>query len=143
MRERLAEKGWRWGWRRGWGWRSGWGWRWFRTGSGVAEKNMDRDRIAEQGLVNRDGPHNHVLNGRGARRAVECWNNDEPSGSLCRSRGDIRVLARTGGSVRTNPIIVSRPWLQSGYSSAIDIANVQAVIALHVTAERVARGNIQ
>src|SRR5207245_187664 len=85
----------------------------------VAEKDLDRDRIAEQRLVNRDGLHNHVLNGRGARiiddRTVECWMNDQSIGSLCRSRHHIRVPARTGASVRTNPIIVSRPWLQSRF----------------------------
>ena len=37
---------------------------WCRTSVRVAEKNLDRDRIAEQRLVNRDGPHNHGLNGR-------------------------------------------------------------------------------
>ena len=31
----------------------------------VAEKNLDRDRIAKQRLVNPDGPDNHRLNGRG------------------------------------------------------------------------------
>ncbi len=53
---------------------------WCRATSGVAEKNMDRNRIAEQRLVNRDGPHNHGPNGRRARiiedRAVECWVNN-------------------------------------------------------------------
>ena len=69
--------------------------------------------------------------------------NDQSIGSLCRSRHHIRVPARTGASVRTNPIIVSRPWLQSGYSSAIDIANIEVVVAVHVTAERVAGGDVQ
>src|SRR5580765_2678872 len=120
---------------------------WCRTTSGVAEKDLDRDRIAEQRLIDRDGPDNHRLNGRGVRithdRAVECWNNYWPSGIFCRSRGDIQVSARTRSGVRTNPIIVGRPWLQSGYSSAIDIADVQVVVAVHVTAERVARRDIQ
>src|SRR6476646_3963061 len=40
-------------------------------------------------------------------------------------------------------IVVGRPWVQSGYSSAIGIADVQVVIADHVTAERVARGHVQ
>src|SRR5262249_8551788 len=108
----------------------------------VAEKNLDRDWIGKQRLVNPDGPQNRRLNGRGDR-AVECWINDQPSGSLCGSRSDIGVAARTGGSVRTNPIIVGCAWLQSGYSSAIYIANVQAAIAVHVTAEGVAPGDIQ
>ena len=75
MRERLAEKGWPLGQARGVGAGA-----WCRTTSGVAEKNLDRDRIAKQRLVKPDGPHNHSLNGRGVwiidDRAVECWNND-------------------------------------------------------------------
>jgi hypothetical protein len=39
--------------------------------------------------------------------------------------------------------MVGRPWIQPGYSSAIDVANVQVVVFVHVTAERVARGDIQ
>ncbi len=39
--------------------------------------------------------------------------------------------------------MVGRPWFQSGYSSAIDVADVQAVIAVRIIAERVARGYIQ
>src|SRR5262249_40038683 len=32
---------------------------------------------------------------------------------------------------------------QSGYSSAFDIANVEVLVAVHITAERVPRGHIQ
>src|SRR5439155_11139378 len=88
-------------------------WVWCRTTSGVAKKNLDGDGITKQRLVNRDGPHNHGLNGRGVwiieDRAVKCWMNDQSRGTRCRSRDDIRVSARTSGSVRTHPIVVGRP----------------------------------
>src|SRR5438034_6915078 len=120
---------------------------WCRTASGVAKKNLDDDLIAKQRLVKPDGPVNHGLNGRGVwiieDRAVKCWMNDQSRGTRCRSRDDIRVSARTAGSVRTHPIVVGRPRIQSGYSAAIHIAHVQAVITVHVTAERGARGDIQ
>ena len=113
------------------------------TGVRVAEKNLNGDRIAEQRLVKRDGPHNGSLNGRIiADRAVECWNNDQSSGSRCRSRGDIRCT-RPNWRQCKNEHDNSRPWLQSGYSSANSVANIQSVIAIHVTAERVACGDIQ
>ena len=118
-----------------------------RSSVRVAEKNLDRNRIAKQRLVNRDGPVNHCLNGCGVwiidDRVVECWINDQSGGSLCRSRHHIRVPARTGASVRMHSIVVGRPWAQSGHNLAIEITDVQVVIAVHVTAERVAGGHIQ
>ena len=53
------------------------------------------------------------------------------------------ITPEPSGSVRTHPIIVGRSRIQSDYSSAIDIAHVQVVVASHVTAKRVARGYVQ
>ena len=108
---------------------------------------MDRDRIAEQGLVNCNRAVNHRLNGSrvwiARNGTVKRWMNRQAGSRLSRNRARFRIAGWCGGIVSANPVVIRRAPAQPGHYSTGHVANVEVVIPTDKTVKRAARGHVQ
>src|SRR5437867_2618297 len=82
----------------------------------------------------------NAVAGNGAiKRRVD----NQPGSRLRRNSHYCGVAGGTSSTVSAHPIVVSRSPVQACHNSSGHVADVQVVVTIHVTAERVARGNIQ
>src|SRR6266481_1077254 len=116
-------------------------------GGRIAEPDLDRDRIAEQGLVNCNRTVNHRLNGGrvwiARNGTVKRWMNRQAGSRLSRNRDRFRIADWGGGAVSANPVVVRRAPAQPSHYSPGHATNVEVVILLDKSVKRAARGHVQ
>jgi hypothetical protein len=114
---------------------------------GIAETNLDCDRIAEQRFVERDRPVNHRLNGGriwiARNGTVKRWMNRQTSSRLSRNRSRFRIACWRGCIVSANPVVIRRAPAQPGHYSPGHVTNVEVVIPVDKSVKRAARGRVQ